>query len=211
MEKRQDQPFYIFPAAPQATAPNKQPPGDRHAALMTDSAVHTGPLKWVPEARSAPVSQKAGPPAPLTIATTHRTGTGLPTMCAPWGASPRRVAGTPTHIKGEWIRRGVGAPSQAAIPRCLQGHHLATLTDLNESQWSVSGCGWCHPSCRLKGLTPPRLTTAPPMLEPEGGPERAPGPQEKAPPRNVRGEGVRGCVGSWEGVAMGAWGERLVV
>ena len=43
------------------------------------------------------------------------------------------VAATHTHIIGEWIRLGVGAPSHAPVPLHFHGHQRRSLKILKSS------------------------------------------------------------------------------
>ena len=66
-------------------------------------------------------------------------GTGRMATCGPMLTAHHSlmVAAIHTHINGEWIRLGVGAPSHAPVPLHFQGHHLRSLTLAKSS--SASG------------------------------------------------------------------------
>ena len=62
---------------------------------------------------------------------------------APLGAHPLdSTASTPSHMSGEWMRLGVGAPSHAPVPLHFQGHQRATLWLAKSSTHLVRGLQW---------------------------------------------------------------------
>ena len=128
---------HVAAASPQRAPQCGASAGHSIIAQAAEAPWHSGPRTWHPEAKSAPAAQTlALAPWPVTSACAHSSGIGLQAngSSPPWAAVLEMTAHTSPHMVGWCILLGVGAPSQAPVPRHLQGHHLRTLMRVKSSE-----------------------------------------------------------------------------
>ena len=113
-------------ARPQRAAQCVPAAGQRTTAQTADAPWHSGPRTWQPDASSTPVAQTLTlAPWLASSACRQRRGIGLHPSGSPppWAVVFETTAHTSPHIVGWCILLGVGAPSQAPVPRHFHGHH----------------------------------------------------------------------------------------
>ena len=123
-------------ARPQRAAQCVLSAGHRTMAQAAEAPWQSGPRTWQPDTSKTPVTQTlALAPWPAKSACRQRRGKGLQLNGTPppWAVVPDMTAHTSPHIVGWCILLGVGAPSQAPVPRHFHGHHLRILVVLKSS------------------------------------------------------------------------------